>query len=86
MAGLCNAWLDVTATDLSVGTSAGSTAVVQLAGATPTDLLAAILAAGSDRVRPGPTGSDRVRPGPTGSDRGRRHSGAPPSPRGEFWR
>jgi NTE family protein len=45
VAGLFDAGLDVTAADVTVGTSAGSTAAAQLAGASPTDLLAAILAA-----------------------------------------
>lgn len=45
VAGLYDAGLDVTGTDLIVGTSAGSTAAVQLSGATPAELLDAILAA-----------------------------------------
>src|SRR3954465_12221349 len=45
IAGLFDAGLDVTTADLTIGTSAGSTAAAQLAGATPTELLAAILAA-----------------------------------------
>ena len=47
-------------TDLTVGTSAGSTAAAQMAGATPTELLAAILAA-APQQRTGPVGSDRGR-------------------------
>jgi len=43
IAGLFDAGLDVTTTDLTIGTSAGSTAAAQIAGATPTELLAAIL-------------------------------------------
>ncbi|RVW09488.1 patatin-like phospholipase family protein [Prescottella agglutinans] len=43
VAGLFEAGLDVTTADLTVGTSAGSTAAAQLAGATPTELLAAVL-------------------------------------------
>ncbi|WP_028048483.1 patatin-like phospholipase family protein [Cellulomonas sp. URHD0024] len=43
VAGLFEAGLDVTAADLTIGTSAGSTAAAQLAGATPTELLSAIL-------------------------------------------
>ena len=39
VAGLFDAGLDVTTADLTVGTSAGSTAAAQLAGATPTELL-----------------------------------------------
>ena len=60
IAGLFDAGLDVTTTDLTIGTSAGSTAAAQIAGATPTELLAAILAA-APRQRTGPVGSDRGR-------------------------
>src|SRR5712672_521130 len=60
IAGLFDAGLDVTAADLTIGTSAGSTAAAQMAGATPTELLAAILAAAL-RQRTGPVGSDRGR-------------------------
>jgi NTE family protein len=59
IAGLCEAGLDVTAADLTIGTSAGSTAAAQIAGATPTELLAAILAAAPQQT--GPVGSDRGR-------------------------
>jgi NTE family protein len=45
LAGLFEAGLDVTTADLTVGTSAGATAAVQIAGASPTELLAAILEA-----------------------------------------
>ncbi|MFT2816796.1 patatin-like phospholipase family protein [Leifsonia sp. A12D58] len=45
IAGLCDAGMDVTAADLVVGTSAGSTAAAQLAGATPTELFAGTLSA-----------------------------------------
>jgi NTE family protein len=45
IAGLSDAGLDVTTADLTIGTSAGSTAAAQIAGATPSELLAAILAA-----------------------------------------
>jgi NTE family protein len=45
VAGLYDAGLDVTAADLTIGTSAGSTAAAQLAGATPTELLAQVLGA-----------------------------------------
>ena len=58
IAGLFDAGLDVTTADLTIGTSAGSTAAAQLAGATPTDLLAAILAA-APRQGPGAAGSGR---------------------------
>ncbi len=60
IAGLFEAGLDVTTADLTVGTSAGSTAAAQIAGATPADLLAAILAA-APQQRTGPAGSDRGR-------------------------
>jgi NTE family protein len=58
IAGLSEAGLDVTGADLIVGTSAGSTAAVQITGATPAKLLADILAA-APRPRTGPAGSDR---------------------------
>lgn len=45
VAGLFDAGLDVTAPDLTVGTSAGSTAAAQLVGATPPELFDAVLAA-----------------------------------------
>jgi NTE family protein len=60
IAGLFDAGLDVTTADLTIGTSAGSTAAAQLAGATPTELLAAILAA-APQQRTGPVDSDRGR-------------------------
>jgi NTE family protein len=60
IAGLFDAGLDVTTADLTIGTSAGSTAAAQIAGATPTELFAAILAA-APQQRPGPAGSDRGR-------------------------
>jgi NTE family protein len=50
----------VTTADLTIGTSAGSTAAAQIAGATPTELLAAILAAAPPQ-QTGPVGSDRGR-------------------------
>src|SRR3954465_13684938 len=56
IAGLFDAGLDVTAADLVIGTSAGSTAAAQVTTASPTELLADILAAGS-RPRTGPVGS-----------------------------
>ena len=58
IAGLFDAGLDVTTADLTIGTSAGSTAAAQLAGATPTELLAAILAA-APQQRTGPAGPGR---------------------------
>ncbi len=60
IAGLFDAGLDVTTADLTIGTSAGSTAAAQIAGATPTELLAAILAA-TPKQRTGPVGFDRGR-------------------------
>ncbi len=60
IAGLFDAGLDVTTADLTIGTSAGATAAAQIAGATPTELMAAILAAPTQQ-RTGPFGSDRGR-------------------------
>jgi len=60
IAGLFDAGLDVTQADLIIGTSAGSTAAVQTTTATPTGLLADILAA-APQQRPGPVGSDAGR-------------------------
>jgi NTE family protein len=60
VAGLFDAGLDVTAADLTIGTSAGSTAAAQLAGAPPDELLAAILAA-APQQRTGPAAPDRGR-------------------------
>lgn len=52
VAGLYEAGLDVTHADLTVGTSSGSTAAAQItSGASPADLLSAILAAQPDRPR-----------------------------------
>jgi NTE family protein len=56
LAGLSDAGLDVTGADLVIGTSAGSTAAAQLAGAAPADLLAAILDAAPASQTP-PAGS-----------------------------
>lgn len=56
VAGLFDAGLDVTSADLTVGTSAGSTAAAQIAGAAPTELLAAVLAATAQH-RSGPPGA-----------------------------
>lgn len=64
IAGLFDAGLDVTTADLTIGTSAGSTAAAQITSATPTELLAAILAA-APQQRTGPVGSDSGR-GPIG--------------------
>jgi len=60
IAGLFDAGLDVTTADLTIGTSAGATAAAQIAGAVPTDLLAAILASAAPQ-RTRPAGSDRGR-------------------------
>lgn len=61
IAGLFDAGLDVTSADLTIGTSAGSTAAAQLAGASPTELYTAILAA-APPPRPSrvATGRDRA--------------------------
>ncbi len=65
IAGLFDAGLDVTGADLIIGTSAGSTAAVQVTSASPAELLADILSA-APRQRSGPAGSDggRVPLGP----------------------
>lgn len=60
VAGLFDAGLDVTTADLTIGTSAGSTAAAQFAGASPTELFAAILAAAPEQ-RAGSAASDRSR-------------------------
>jgi NTE family protein len=60
LAGLFDAGLDVTTADLTIGTSAGATTAAQIAGATPTELLGAILAAASQQ-RTSPVGFDRSR-------------------------
>ncbi|WP_448623486.1 patatin-like phospholipase family protein [Geodermatophilus sp. URMC 64] len=56
IAGLFDAGSDVTEADLIIGTSAGSTAAAQITGATPTELLAAVLSSASP-PRTGPAGS-----------------------------
>jgi NTE family protein len=61
VAGLFDAGLDGTTADLTVGTSAGATAAAQLAGASPTELFAAILATAPQR-RAGPVGSAPTKP------------------------
>ena len=65
IAGLFDAGLDVTDAELIIGTSAGSTAAAQITGASPTRLMADILAA-APQPRTGPVGSDggRVPCGP----------------------
>jgi NTE family protein len=57
IAGLFDQGLDVTATDLTIGTSAGSTAAAQIAGASPSELFAATVAAAPQQGT-GPVGSD----------------------------
>ena len=64
IAGLLDAGLDVTEADLIIGTSAGSTAAVQITGASPTQLLADILSA-VPRQRTSPVESE-ARRGPIG--------------------
>jgi NTE family protein len=61
IAGLFEAGLDVTEADLTIGTSAGSTAAAQItSGIPPAELLAGILAA-APQPPTGPVGSDRGR-------------------------
>ena len=65
IAGLCEAGLDVTEADLIIGTSAGSTAAAQITSASPTRLLADILAAATPpRTRPAGFDGGRVPIGP----------------------
>ena len=52
VAGLFDAGLDVTQADLTIGTSAGSTAAAQFAGARPADLFAAASVAPPPRTAP----------------------------------
>ncbi len=58
IAGLFDAGLDLTEADLVIGTSAGSTAAVQIMGAPPSRLFAQTLAPAPPQ-RTGPVGSDR---------------------------
>jgi NTE family protein len=58
VAGLSDAGIDVTEADLIVGTSAGSTVAAQITGASPADLLAAILDA-PPQPQSGPGGPGR---------------------------
>jgi NTE family protein len=60
VAGLFDAGLDVTTADLTIGTSAGSTAAAQVTGASPTELYAATIAA-APQLRGGQAGPDRRR-------------------------
>ncbi|MFI2362964.1 patatin-like phospholipase family protein [Promicromonospora sp. NPDC019610] len=70
VAGLFDGGLDVTTADLTVGTSAGSTAAAQLAGATPGELYAATLTApppaGPQPAGPAWAGAQPTTPRPTG--------------------
>lgn len=65
IAGLFEAGVDVAAADLIIGTSAGATAAAQIASASPTRLLADILAAAPPhrRGRRGPVGDQMRRTG-----------------------
>lgn len=60
LAGLLKAGLDVTEAELVIGTSAGSTAAAQIAGATPAELFDAIVAA-APLQRTGQVGSNAGR-------------------------
>ncbi|MFI8524808.1 patatin-like phospholipase family protein [Promicromonospora sukumoe] len=64
VAGLSDGGLDVTAPDLTVGTSAGATAAAQLGGAAPADLYAATLVPVTRPGAPGPGASARSDVGP----------------------
>jgi len=64
VAGLFDAGLDLTAADLIVGTSAGSTAAAQLAGGSPSELFAAALTSPQQDGSSGPVRSQ----GPAPSD------------------
>jgi NTE family protein len=57
IAGMFDAGLNVTTADLTIGTSAGSTAAAQIAGASPTELFATTVAAAPQNLA-GPVGSD----------------------------
>ncbi|MDR6989906.1 NTE family protein [Paenarthrobacter nitroguajacolicus] len=77
IAGLFDAGLDVTTAHLTVGTSAGSTAAAQLAGATPGELFEAILAAAPQRPR-GADGAGESAAAPSGGRTGtERHAARP---------
>jgi NTE family protein len=63
LAGLFEAGLDVTTAELTIGTSAGSTAAAQIASASPSELFAEILAAPEPRAAGDPSGaSSPMRP------------------------
>jgi NTE family protein len=63
VAGLCDAGMDVSAADLIIGTSAGSTAAAQITCVRPAQLLAEILSA-TPPQRLGPVGADSARASP----------------------
>ena len=67
IAGLFDAGLDVTEAELTIGTSAGSTAAAQITSATPTELLAAILDAPPQPAGPAGSGSGHAPTGPAGN-------------------
>lgn len=69
IAGLSDGGLDVTAPDLTVGTSAGATAAVQIAGAGTAELLGLSRTAPPPRPAGGPSVGDRNRPVVTQLDR-----------------
>jgi NTE family protein len=58
LAGLLDAGLDVTTADLTIGTSAGSTTAAQVAGATPAEVFADVVSAGTPPRR-GPADGGR---------------------------
>lgn len=60
IAGLYEAGLDVSTADLIIGTSAGATAAAQIVGASPTELLAATVAAPQQRTGPSRPGGGGV--------------------------
>ncbi|WP_159795183.1 patatin-like phospholipase family protein [Puerhibacterium puerhi] len=68
LAGLSDGGLDVTQADLVVGTSAGATAAAQIAGAAPSELLAAILS--EPRQQPRPAAAQQPRPAAATGGRG----------------
>nr|WP_115789276.1 patatin-like phospholipase family protein [Arthrobacter silvisoli] len=70
IAGLFDAGLDVTQAELVIGTSAGSTAAAQIAGATPAALLAATLAVPPQQGT-GQQGTKQQLAGPAGAGHGR---------------
>lgn len=67
IAGMFDAGMDVTKSDLTVGTSAGSTAAAQIAGASPSELYAAVLAAPPQPQRQRPPQANSTQTSPTQS-------------------